>query len=175
MTYKLDLKLDPSEICTAQQKGVSAIHGHIKVYTKPKVVESNERIRDAMITAMREIGIRFKHIQIKKKRGDHARYILKRVVDNPIPKRVPIQVVIVYQFPFQSNASQKRKAHGWEPMIERPDVDNLTKSIFDIFTDLEWIGDDSQIVNARLSKIRSLTPGIQIRLTDALPDDFWIV
>lgn len=171
----LDLDLDPSDICTAQQKGVAVINGRAKVYTKPRVIQSNERIRDAMISAMRTAGIRFMHKQIKIKRGNHARFILKRVVESRIEKRVPVIITILYQFPFQANASKKRLDQKWEPMIERPDVDNLTKSVFDCLTELELIADDSQIVIARLGKIRSIHPGIRIKISMVKPwlDDFF--
>lgn len=166
MKIHLKVALNPDEICTAQQKGCRVIKGRAIHYTKDCVKDSNAKIRSAVETALRDAGFKFRYKQFKANRSNNSKYLLKKVVDNGFPKKKPLEAIIVYKFPFPKTASKKRLEQSWEFMTERPDVDNLTKNLFDALTDLCLIVDDAQIVSAPLIKIRNHSPAIEIIIMD---------
>lgn len=168
----LELNMSPADICTAQQKGACTIAGRISFYTKKPVLESNRRIRQALETALRDLGFRFHVEQYRVKgRGATARYAMKHVLDTGYERRTPVSVGIEFRFPFPSTASAKRRARGKEYMTERPDVDNLAKSILDEMSDLRIVADDAQIAVVHLVKARSTQPGITVSIADLTEDE----
>lgn len=169
---RFDLKLSPVLLSTAQQKGACVIQGRISFYTKKTVAESNKRIRVALENALRDQGFRFRVEQYRAKgRGATAKYAMKHVLATGYERRIPVSVVITFRFPYPSNASAKRRACGQEWMTERPDVDNLAKSILDEMTDLKIIADDAQVVMLNLVKVRATEPGIEVAISDLTASD----
>lgn len=169
--YKIEAQLNPADICTAQQKGARYIGGHIMFYTKPEVEKSNAMIRAALIEGLRPLVPKFRLRQDKIGRGDKVRYRIVPVMPTTIPKGVPVAVEITYSFPFQSNATKARKQKGREFMTERPDLDNLTKSVLDELTDIEVWKDDGQVVQLSMRKIRTHEPKISIDIETLPPLD----
>lgn len=170
-TYDLVVNLNPAEICTAQQKGARVIGGRVMFYTKPEVEESNRLIRNAIEQSLRDSGVRFRMEQVKVGKGDRAKYKLKKVVADTIEKGVPVEVCVTFCFPFHANASRKRLANGQEYMTERPDLDNITKSVLDELTDLKVWNDDGQVVDLHIRKFRHTSPSIHLGITCKPPLD----
>ena len=74
---------------------------------------------------------------------------------------------VVYFFPFPtSTPSKRREDNAW--MVERPDLDNLTKSVQDVLTELRVWEDDAQVAAVHLEKHRTdEEPRIAVRVRTA--------
>ena len=136
------LEVDPSKLSTAQQKGVRAfISKSGKAFTtfyKKKKVVMTERILYSMLN---------KHKPKEPIRNDGDTCVL---------------LVITYMFPHTSNCP-KWKRDGIAFMTQRPDVDNLSKSLIDCMTKCGFWEDDS-MVNTFMKKFRSPNPCIFITI-----------
>lgn len=155
--FRLELDLSPAEICTAQQKGARVVHGRVMFYTKDKVAKSNNKIYSAIVKEIKN-----SNIPLTTKLS--TKNLLHKVLENGIAKERPVAVIISYLFPFPKSATQKRIAKGAEYMVQRPDLDNLTKSILDELTALGFWVDDSQVVDCHTRKFRSVQCGIIIEI-----------
>lgn len=162
MELNLYLDLNPADICTAQQKGVRIICGHPAFYTKPQVVKSNELIRRALVKALHNAGVKTR-VSV-----GHSATTGKcwnaEVVASPIKKPQPVAVSIIYYFPFPSGASKATREKGFVPMTERPDLDNLTKSVLDMMTDCRLWDDDAQVTELTLAKWRTEKPSVSVHI-----------
>ena len=173
MDMILDVRLNPREICTAQQKGACIVGGRIRFFTKRAVAASNQRIKNAIVDAMRDFGIPLV-ASVRTERGKTVR--TERVRDT-IPRSRPVRLDIVYFFPFPtSTPSKRRQENAW--MVEQPDLDNLTKSVQDELTRLRMWYDDGQLSCVHYEKFRTTgRPRIAIRvrtMDDCLrPDIGW--
>lgn len=156
--YELTLALSPADIRTAQQKGACVVKGRVMFFTKEEVKESNARIRLAIENELRKQGLRFTYKQTKRT----TKFSLKKIVADSIKKGSPVRVAIDYFFPYQSTATKTQKKQPFAWMTERPDIDNLTKSVLDAITDLEIYADDSQVCELAISKKRTVEPSIHI-------------
>lgn len=156
--YELTLALSPADIRTAQQKGACVVKGRVMFFTKEEVKESNARIRLAIENELRKQGLRFTYKQTKRT----TKFSLKKIVADSIKKGSPVRVAIDYFFPYQSTATKTQKKQPFAWMTERPDIDNLTKSVLDAITDLEIYADDSQVCELAISKKRTAEPSIHI-------------
>lgn len=150
MDLFLRIKLDPREICTAQQKGACIINGRIRFFTKRRVADSNRRIRAAIVEALSKSGVeldtKYEVVGGKVRKTDFVRDTIKR--------GRAVRLYIGYFFPYPVGTAQKlRKPLDW--MTERPDVDNLTKSVQDVLTDLKMWHDDSQLASVHIEKFRT--------------------
>ncbi len=157
MELLLRLPLNPALLHTAQQKGVRIVRGRPFFYTKAEVEKSNLAIHTSLIKESGDAGLNFSLIPLECK--------YKIQLKNGIPQGRAVSVTIVYRFPFQKGATKVRLEKGWEWMTERPDVDNLTKSVLDVMTEVGFWKDDSQVVNLQTFKIRSTKPGIDIKVS----------
>ena len=79
---------------------------------------------------------------------------------------VPVRCTIEWAFPFPAAVKAKdRKHHQWR--TQRPDLDNLTKTVLDALTDAgAWV-DDAQVVCLTLFKFNSPKPQLTIGLMKA--------
>jgi Holliday junction resolvase RusA-like endonuclease len=77
------------------------------------------------------------------------------------PADVPLAVILAFHFPFPAAVKARdRKATSWR--TQRPDLDNLSKSILDALTDAGAWADDAQVVDLTLKKTNSPTPRLSI-------------
>ena len=172
MDMILDVRLNPREICTAQQKGACVVGGRIRFFTKRSVAASNQRIKNAIVDAMRDFGIPLA-VSVRMERGKTVR--TERVRDT-IPRSRPVRLDVVYFFPFPTSTPSKvREDNAW--MVERPDLDNLTKSVQDVLTELRVWEDDAQVAAVHLEKHRTDEEpriAVRVRTTDDLssPEHF---
>jgi len=75
----------------------------------------------------------------------------------------PVKVGIIYCFPFRK--SDRNVSRGtFFYMEQRPDLDNLSKPVFDALTLSGMLTDDSNIVSTSVAKIRYEHVGIVIRV-----------
>lgn len=82
------------------------------------------------------------------------------------PFEGPLKVIIQAGIPIPASWSKKKKEEamlGKTFPIGRPDVDNLAKQIFDIFTGIVW-RDDRQVVGLAVYKAYSDNPQWEIRI-----------
>lgn len=75
------------------------------------------------------------------------------------PLTGPIRMDVIWGFP----ESGKHPNGSWH--IQKPDLDNLQKTLQDVMTELEFFKDDKQICRLNSAKIYTYHPGILIILT----------
>ena len=132
----LDLPIDPRDLPTAQQKGVTKDG---RVYTKDKVFKAHNRL----VWAIREAF----HAEADKDkwRGCYGYPDLTYVRRRDLPWFC--RIAFVYP--------TGHRPHRYEgtPKTTRPDVDNLAKLVLDAVTDasVAW-PDDGQVADLALSK-----------------------
>lgn len=169
MEVMMRLSISPTDICTAQQKGVRIVHGKPYFYTKGVVERSNQLIRDAMVAELRQLGVELVTVRELKS----GKWRERTVVKNKIARDKPVTVSIAYVFPYTSSTRKAEKLNGWCWMLERPDVDNLTKSVLDQLTEVGMWVDDSQLIDLRVVKLRAERPLVQVKVStesdDAVP------
>lgn len=140
--HRFSLGVNPSDLSTAQQKGVrtfTAKNGKtfVTFYKKKKVVRT-ENLLCALLKPHRP------SVPIKND-GDTC-----------------VLLEIAYMFPHTAG-SPKWKREGIAFMTQRPDVDNLSKSLVDCMTECGFWEDDS-MVNEKFVKFRSPDPRIDISI-----------
>lgn len=151
MDLILDVELDPRQICTAQQKGACIIGKRIRFFTKRPVAESNKRIKAAVLDAMRRACVSLSPTVSDSSRGKR---ITNYTVTNTVRRSKALRLDVTYYFPWQESAPKRIKSPD-AFMVERPDLDNLTKSFQDCLTELRLWDDDSQIAVLHLEKHRT--------------------
>ena len=148
MTF--DIPMDPAKAPTAQEKGVRVVKG-VPMFYKKKALVDFERELTAHIDAQRK-GYR-------------------------IPKGEAVFFHVAFMFSWPLSTPMKRRA-DWEPMVQRPDGENLTKAVVDCFGDRyrkeggRWVvahegvfPDDSAIAPLVVSKFRTTgRPRILVRV-----------
>lgn len=80
----------------------------------------------------------------------------------------PVSVELFAFFSIPKSWSERNKvgaAIGSIACSKKPDIDNLTKIVFDGLNGVTWI-DDAQIVDCRITKRFCSTPGIRINITE---------
>lgn len=166
MNIKLMLNLNPAAIKTAQQKGMFVVKGRPVFFTKKAVLESNYRIKSALIAALHEEGCnvvdKLVFLGKRKIRSTHEITVHPSMT---IANATPVSIGIKYVFPFVSSTRKKDRDKGEVFMVNRPDVDNLTKSVLDVMTDMHFWEDDSQICELSLLKVRAENPHIEITIS----------
>lgn len=79
------------------------------------------------------------------------------------PKDAAVVVTLEFVMPRPVNLSK----FDSRPMVARPDLDKLTRAVFDALTEAGILADDSQVVELRAVKRRASvteTPGVQINV-----------
>ena len=79
-----------------------------------------------------------------------------------------IEVTVKFYLPIPKQTSKKRTKLMDEGKIshtKKPDLDNLVKLVLDAYNGVLY-NDDSQIISLSLSKMYSITPGIEINITE---------
>lgn len=158
----LDLVLDvinPANMSTAQQKGVRVVHGIPMFYDRPQLKETKKAIRRAIEDKLPKESILRTIKKVKNKLTPVS------VFKDTIPRKVGVSLAISYHFPFASYHSKKVRELGKIYMLERPDLDNLTKTVMDVMTQIGIWEDDSQVCRLQLYKYRSNTPMLRIFLS----------
>ena len=103
------LSISPTEICTAQQKGVRIAHGKPYFYTKGVVERSNKLIREAMVAELRQLGVELVTVRELK----HGKWCERTIVKDKIERGKPVTVSIAYVFPYTSSTRKADKLKGW--------------------------------------------------------------
>lgn len=88
-------------------------------------------------------------------------FLCKHIPEQPFTG--PVQIIVKWCFPLRA------KHFDGEPYTNKPDVDNLCKSLFDIMTKLHFWRDDKQIYSAVTEKFWAKRPGIYIKIKEVIP------
>lgn len=140
-TVKFRLGIDPADLTTAQEKGVRIVRCGGKMipmfYKKLRAIANEKMISIALLPYRPKEPIR--------NDGDTA-----------------IELRIAYLFPH-TTGTPKWKREQVTFMTQRPDADNLSKSIVDQMTKAGFWDDDS-MVNFNFSKYRSPNPCIRVEI-----------
>ncbi|MGG3572843.1 RusA family crossover junction endodeoxyribonuclease [Bacillus gobiensis] len=74
----------------------------------------------------------------------------------------PVHVDIWFNMPIPASWSCKKKAAAVGTRhCKKPDIDNLTKGLFDSLNQLIW-ADDNQVASMTVYKVYAKTPGIDV-------------
>ena len=87
-----------------------------------------------------------------------AAHLIKHIP--PEPYTGAIEVVVKWCFPI------KGRHKDGEPYTNKPDADNLCKSLYDIMSKLRYWKDDKQISSSITQKFWAEVPGIYIRIEE---------
>lgn len=154
----LILKVDPSTLSTAQQKGERVVCGHIQHFIKPKVQKSQDALYNAILTEWKKEGGKTTVVKMK-----NGRY--REVCVSPFAPKEPVALGGGFAFPFTSKTSKKKRVSGKCMMVERPDLDNLIKGTQDALVHAGLLPDDSQVAAyTNICKYRSENPCVIIQL-----------
>lgn len=128
---RIDLKIDPATLPTAQQKGVTRAG---RVYTKAKVRSAKEQLTLAII------------------RDFYKKLRVNPVAEFDLVRRdfsVPWSVAIEFVYALKSTP----KRNFGLPKATRPDLDNLTKLVLDALTESGVaFADDGQVAILQVRK-----------------------
>lgn len=82
--------------------------------------------------------------------------------------REPLAVTIHFAFPYPASTPKSRSAFpSWR--VERPDLDNLAKSVVDSLTRAGVFDDDSCVAELTLRKLNSPEPGLRVEVEPLRP------
>lgn len=101
--------------------------------------------------------------RIYKRRNGEAEAKLTAYLTKYIPERPytgAIRVVATWCYPL------KGKHYDGEPYINKPDVDNICKSLYDIMSKLKYWNDDKQIYSSTTEQFWAKIPGIYIKIEE---------
>jgi Holliday junction resolvase RusA-like endonuclease len=82
------------------------------------------------------------------------------------PYEGPLQLELVWQYPWRKSEKKSVRLAGSAPCSTRPDCDNLAKLFCDQMGKANFFKDDGQIYSLKISKIYSNTTGIKCSLTE---------
>lgn len=87
------------------------------------------------------------------------------------PSTGPIRLMVEFQMPYPTSSIRKYQ-FGWWAHTKKPDVDKLTRFLFDALTGIVW-KDDSQVCYATINKVYAWNnrPGAYV-VVDFLDDDW---
>jgi Holliday junction resolvase RusA-like endonuclease len=81
------------------------------------------------------------------------------------PSQGAVQLVVKWCFPL------KGKHLDGQPFTNRPDADNLCKTLLDVMTELGYWKDDSKVYSLVCEKFWAKRPGIYIRIKEVREND----
>lgn len=93
-----------------------------------------------------------------------VRFWAKREIKSPLVGPIAVDLLLIFPRP----KSRRRKFNKTEPYCQKPDWDNLSKSICDALNGVAW-KDDAQITSARICKRLAgdnVAPGVRITITE---------
>lgn len=109
-----------------------------------------------------------RHYKHKKQQANEneIRVLAKRYAPvNPCECAINIKIVAYMPIPKSWSKLKKEMASGGElKHTTKPDIDNLTKNIFDCFNGLFWL-DDKQVVGLIANKFYSKNPRWEIEIS----------
>tara|TARA_R110002051_G_scaffold255522_1_gene314599 strand:- start:950 stop:1417 length:468 start_codon:yes stop_codon:yes gene_type:complete len=79
-----------------------------------------------------------------------------------VPMEGKLRVAVVYSFPWRKTDKDRE---AWALMDRRPDIDNLFKPLADCLEAIGVFGDDAQIVEVTIRKIRHDIPAISVKIS----------
>ena len=125
---------------TSQQKGAMSVGGKIRFFKKKKVRDSENTF--------------------------HSLFFPHRPTT---PFSGPVCLCIALVFPWRKS-EKKSVINGYSlyPVITRPDLSNLVKTIEDVMTTLRFWNDDAQVSTLNISKSYGDDPGIRLNITQDL-------
>lgn len=88
------------------------------------------------------------------------------------PFTIPLALDLIFLMPIPASSSatkKKQMANGLIAHTKKPDLDNLCKFYLDAMNNLVF-KDDSQVIEIRMKKIYSSTPGTTIRVIPMASD-----
>ncbi len=91
----------------------------------------------------------------------------------PLGKGVPVGVIIAAFYPIPKKTTKKNRALMLAQKLlptKTPDWDNIGKIICDALNGLAW-EDDAQVVDARVLKIFSEAPRVEVRIWEINKED----
>ena len=110
----------------------------------------------------KKINFKTKHVYPDARAADARAklraHLVKFVPDEPLSG--PIRMTVVWGFP----ESGKHPNGSWH--IQKPDLDNLQKTLQDVMTELGFWIDDKQIAQLQVMKIWTWHPGISVILEE---------
>jgi Holliday junction resolvase RusA-like endonuclease len=77
----------------------------------------------------------------------------------------PVEVVLIYCFKWRKSDGPKDPLY-MEEMVQRPDLDNMQKPLFDALTQSGMFKDDAAIVKVTAMKVRFGYEGIALKISD---------
>jgi hypothetical protein len=82
--------------------------------------------------------------------------------------REPLSVSLEFSFPYPASTPKSRSGSPrWR--VERPDLDNLAKSVLDSLTRAGIFDDDSRVAELTLRKLNSPNPGLRVTVESLFP------
>lgn len=112
------------------------------------------------------VGIRF----FKKKavaQSERTLFALLQPFVPPVPFEGPLEVSVLWSFPWRKSEPKRVRALGVLPCDVRPDLSNIVKLLEDTMTTLRFWNDDSQISHLTLTKQWGDWSGIKISIKNA--------
>lgn len=85
-------------------------------------------------------------------------YLSKHIPEKPFGSAV--QLIVKWCYPLRA------KHHNGEPYTNKPDADNLCKSLLDIMTKLNYWNDDKQVYSLVCEKFWAERPGVYIKISE---------
>lgn len=90
----------------------------------------------------------------------------------PKPLTMPLRVDLIFYFPrpkshFRGKAHQLRDTAPTHH-TSKPDRDNSDKAVLDQMTQMGFWRDDAQVCDGRIQKLYGCTPGLQVRISEAI-------
>ena len=120
--------------------------------------QSNKRV------GVRKNGSPFSYTTPKGKKleSEFASLLMPYAPEKPLEGCLKLEVV--YALPLLKSEKKEVRERGWAYHWKKPDGDNLVKMFQDTMGRLLFWNDDAQVVILKFIKIRSLAPGITVRL-----------
>lgn len=131
---KMLVRVNPSHVPTAQQKGIDSRRGDkVRVFTKPHI----KSWKDAFTAVFLNYWRLYKERQFAY-------------------TELGVQVSLSFKFPFPSGATKRDMVEN-APMVKRPDGDNLAKMVIDALVAAHLLPDDNCITRTVIEKSYTLS------------------
>lgn len=109
-------------------------------------------------------GIRF-FKKAKVKQAENTMLALFQPYAPKSPMQGAVELEVQWIFPYRKSEKKAVVKAGLNvPVITRPDLDNLSKTLVDSLVTLRFLEDDGQIYRLTLSKFWGSQPGIEIAM-----------